>query len=93
MKRKYVVPKIFFESFVLTQHIASCSSGLSEFGFGNNGNGFGSHSIDSCIFDLGGTIIYATAAICGPNNMEENPKLIDEYCYNAPTEATPLFSS
>lgn len=92
MKKKYVAPKIYIESFQLNQHLAgSCGAGTKK------GNEFGRpllYTKRSCAWEdtgFGDTVFLIGMDVCD-NQIHENQSY-EAICYNSPTAGYSIFSS
>lgn len=88
MKRTYVKPAVYVESFTLTQNIA-----LSCAGVDSNGNDFGTKNFNGpsvCEWRLYG---FEEEPLFGSGNGECSITEIDGFCYNNPEGGIVLFGS
>ena len=85
MKKSYVKPELFYESFVLNQHIAACGIDVTF------------ENIDTCTPRLDSSFwpgLSDTVFGDGESRCSTNVKDIDVYCYTTGTnEAGKLFNS
>lgn len=83
MKREYVKPTIYFESFVLSTNIASdCAK---KTGIPTNG---------TCGLDMGGYVIFVESNTgCDIDVVLNGDGSYEGICYDVPTASTNLFNS
>lgn len=82
MKRTYEKPVLNIERFVLSQTIAhNCGDNL-DFSMATT------KTIESCGWDIGGTVIFMYDGIC-----DFQTDAFDDLCYNAPEGGVNVFNS
>ena len=83
MKKAYVKPEVYFESFELSTSIATgCSAG-----YDHNNTNFGNP--DQCALFFSGDRIFNSSTVCDPK-VEFDP---GQFCYHVPTANDRVFSS
>ncbi len=84
MKKTYVRPEVYFESFELSTSIATgCSAG-----YDHNNTNFGTP--DQCALFFGTDRIFNSPPICDPSEGKFDPS---DFCYHVPTANDSVFSS
>ncbi len=82
MKKAYVKPQLYFDSFELNTSIATgCSAGY------NHENTTFSNA-NSCVLKFGTDTVFLNVAICSLTEFDEN-----QFCYHVPTSNDKVFSS
>ena len=90
MKKKYIAPLVFCESFQLSHHIAACDGTTVKLNSANLGTCGG--TINDEESRLNGMTFFAADAFCGEN---ENDQYIDAegYCYTKQDNTVGFFGS